>query len=233
MLFKVDSAQGNYPSAIHHFPVGPKPSTTPSLTKPEAGCSRSYKIQYDTREKEQNIVLLSKQSELQQSALKRAQTTRNTLMVGGVLLVSLLGVSYNRYRLKQRSNQLLEVKQLEINQKNQSLQQVLTEKEALLVEKEWMLKEIHHRVKNNLQIITSLLNAQSDYLHDATALAAIRESQNRVQAMALIHQKLYQSEQLASVDMAEYVTEVVDYLLESFNRHASRSNQSGRGLPPD
>jgi two-component system, sensor histidine kinase PdtaS len=209
MLFKVDSAQGNYLSAINHFDLY-KTFNDSLFNESRSKQLTQLQFQYDTRAKEQNIVLLTKQSELQQSALERAETTRNTMLMGAVLLVVLLGVSYNRYRLKQRSNQLLEVKQLEINQKNASLQEVLTEKE-------WMLKEIHHRVKNNLQIITSLLNAQADYLHDATALAAIRESQNRVQAMALIHQKLYQSEQLSTVDMAEYINEVVNYLLESFN----------------
>ncbi|MPR37265.1 histidine kinase dimerization/phosphoacceptor domain -containing protein [Salmonirosea aquatica] len=209
MLFKVDSAQGNYLSAISHFDLY-KTFNDSLFNESRSKQLTQLQFQYDTRAKEQNIALLTQQSELQQSALERAETTRNAMLIGAVLLVGLLGVSYNRYRLKQRSNQLLETKQLEINQKNQSLQEMLTEKE-------WMLKEIHHRVKNNLQIITSLLNAQADYLHDTTALAAIRESQNRVQAMALIHQKLYQSDHLSTVDMAEYINEVVNYLLESFN----------------
>ncbi|CCH01448.1 signal transduction histidine kinase [Fibrella aestuarina BUZ 2] len=216
MLFKVDSAQGNYLAAIQHLQQY-KTFNDSLFNEAKSKQLTQLQIQYDTREKEQNIALLSKQSELQQLALKRAQTTRNALLVGGLLLVGLLGVSYNRFRLKQRSNQLLEAKQGEIDQKNKSLEQMVAQKEELLVEKEWMLKEIHHRVKNNLQVISSLLNAQSDYLHDATALAAIRESQNRVQAMALIHQKLYQSARLSTVDMAAYISEVVTYLLESFN----------------
>ncbi|MGI4820847.1 MAG: sensor histidine kinase, partial [Janthinobacterium lividum] len=87
--------------------------------------------------------------------------------------------------------------------------------------KDWMLKEIHHRVKNNLQVISSLLDTQSDYLRDPAALAAIREGQNRVRAMALIHQKLYQSTRLAGVNMAEYVREITEYLLDSFDRRAA------------
>lgn len=216
MLFKVDSAQGNYLSAIGHLHQY-KTFNDSLFNEAKSRQLSQLQIQYDTRAKEQNIALLTKQSELQQSALKRAETTRNAILIGALLLAGLLGVSYNRYRLKQRSNQLLEAKQQEIDQKNQSLELMVAEKGELLEEKEWMLKEIHHRVKNNLQIISSLLNAQSDYLHDTTALAAIRESQNRVQAMALIHQRLYQSNHLASVDMADYINEVVDYLLESFS----------------
>jgi two-component sensor histidine kinase len=93
----------------------------------------------------------------------------------------------------------------------------LEEKQDLLEEKDWMLKEIHHRVKNNLQVISSLLNTQADYLRDPAALAALRESQNRVQAMALVHQKLYQSESVALVNMPEYVQEITERLLESFD----------------
>ena len=125
----------------------------------------------------------------------------------------------------------MEAQQQEINRKNESLerlvgekqhlldekQHLLEDKEDLLQEKDWMLKEIHHRVKNNLQVISSLLNTQADYLRDPAALAALRESQNRVQAMALVHQKLYQSDSVALVNMQEYIREITERLLESFD----------------
>lgn len=103
----------------------------------------------------------------------------------------------------------MKIQQKEINQKNVSLYH-------LVQEKEWLLKEIHHRVKNNLHIITSLLESQAAYLQD-DALTAIRDSQHRVHAMSLIHQKLYQPEKIGSdIDMPVYIHELVNYLKESF-----------------
>jgi two-component sensor histidine kinase/PAS domain-containing protein len=72
-------------------------------------------------------------------------------------------------------------------------------------EKVMLLKEIHHRVKNNLQIIASLLNLQSRYITDEKTLAAIKESQNRVKAMALVHEKLYRSEDIAHISLHDYI----------------------------
>ena len=74
-----------------------------------------------------------------------------------------------------------------------------------LKEKEVLLREVHHRVKNNLQIIISLLNLQSRYITDETTLSAFRESQNRVRAMALVHEKLYGSADLATIDLDNYI----------------------------
>jgi PAS domain S-box-containing protein len=73
-----------------------------------------------------------------------------------------------------------------------------------LHEKEMLLKEIHHRVKNNLQIIISLLNLQSDYIKDEHTLRAVKDSQNRVRSMALVHEKFYQENTLAEIDFGEY-----------------------------
>ena len=157
---------------------------------------------------------------------------QNAIIAGAILLALLLGLGFNRYQLKQQSNQLLRSKQIEINRKNYALELVVEEKDHLLVDKEqllmdkdhlleereWMLKEMHHRVKNNLQIITSLLHLQGSFLKDKEALAAIQESQNRVHAMALIHQKLYQTNRLSSIPMVNYIQEIVDYLINSFNR---------------
>ena len=74
-----------------------------------------------------------------------------------------------------------------------------------LHEKEILLKEIHHRVKNNLQIVASLLNLQSRQITDPATLAMIRESQNRIKAMALVHERLYRSEDISSIDLLDYV----------------------------
>ncbi|MDO9036215.1 MAG: PAS domain S-box protein, partial [Methanoregula sp.] len=74
-----------------------------------------------------------------------------------------------------------------------------------LKEKEMLLKEIHHRVKNNLQIVASLLNLQSRHITDPATLAMFRESQNRVRAMALVHERLYRSEDISSIGLSDYV----------------------------
>ena len=220
MLFKIDSAVGEYKSAISHFRVH-KSLNDSIFNETKNNQFDQLEVQYETQKNRQNIVLLEKQKTVQAGELKQARIVRNGILGGSILLLCLLALSYNRYRLKRRSNELLEIKQHEINRKNQTLETLLSEQQQLLTEKEWMLKEIHHRVKNNLQIITSLLHSQGVFLKDEAAQSAIRESQNRVHAMALIHQKLYQSDRLAAIPMAGYVVEIVDYLIKSFDREGT------------
>lgn len=81
---------------------------------------------------------------------------------------------------------------------------------------ETMMKELHHRVKNNLQIVSSLLSLQSYKLNDEEAIAAIRQSQQRVQAMSFIHQRLYKTEDLAAVNIKEYITDLAEALMSSY-----------------
>ena len=97
-----------------------------------------------------------------------------------------------------------------------SLRQAEAQASASLQEKETLLKEIHHRVKNNMQLISSLLQLQSDYITNPEALSVFREGQNRVRSMALIHEKLYRASSLAQIDFAEYVQSLVNMLMPTY-----------------
>lgn len=87
---------------------------------------------------------------------------------------------------------------------------------ASLNEKEILLKEIHHRVKNNMQIISSLLNLQKEYVDDFEAINVLQESQNRVKTMSIIHEKLYQSDDLTHINIKEYIEKLIKDLLYSY-----------------
>jgi two-component sensor histidine kinase len=86
-----------------------------------------------------------------------------------------------------------------------------------LHEKEVLLKEIHHRVKNNLQVISSLLSLQSASITDPFSLEKFNESLNRIRSMAMVHEKLYQGSDLSRIDMSEYIISLVNYLNSVYN----------------
>lgn len=216
LLFRADSAAGNYLAAIEHY------QRYKAIKDTMYNIAKSRQIEemqakYESDKKEKDIQLLRRESQLQQSQLKQASLARTVTIAVIALLLIIIALLYNRYRLRQRSNQQLENQQKEINLKNTSLQKLVNEKDGLLEEKEWLLKEIHHRVNNNLQIVMSLLNTQSAYLDNDSAILAIRDSQHRMRAMSLIHQKLYQSDKVAIIDMQAYIQELTSYLDDNFN----------------
>lgn len=153
-------------------------------------------IRYQKAELENEIALLNSDNEI---TLLKLQSSKRRNWIFGIGLLAFVLLSSILFWLYKK-----------INAKNAIIQQADKEKSILL-------QEIHHRVKNNLQVVSSLLALQGKYVSDDSATDALKQGQDRVQSMALIHQDLYQTDNLKGVSTKDYFEQVVDHLFDSYN----------------
>lgn len=158
---------------------------------------------YESFEKEKKISALNVQNTLSAMEAADRKKERNYFIAATALFLLLAVLAWLAFTANKKKKEQLAV------------QKQLIEKS--LQEKEILLKEIHHRVKNNLQVVSSLLSLQSNYITDEHALQAVKESRNRVQSMSLIHQNLYQEDNLTGIDVHEYINKLCDNLFHSYN----------------
>ena len=210
MLYKVDSAQRNYLAGYDQFRIH-KTLNDSVYNRLRTREISQIQAQYENVKREHQFLLLNKQNQLAKASLERAALIRKVLMGGIALLFLIVLLLLNRYYIKQKSNRLLRRQQFLINSKNDDLIRLLSEKE-------WFVREIHHRVKKNLHMISGLLESQTAYLHNHAALEALKDSQRRVQVMSLIHQKLYLGDNPSAIFMPSFISELIAYLNESFDQ---------------
>ena len=130
----------------------------------------------------------------------------SVLILAGIILII---YTYNWYR--KRKHELYK----------ERLEKIIRERTSEIIkqrdEKEILLKEVHHRVKNNLQIINSLINIQSDYVSDAGSQELFKEIRNRIRTISLVHEKLYKSEDYININVKEYINMLVENLIDTYS----------------
>jgi two-component sensor histidine kinase len=125
--------------------------------------------------------------------------------------------------MNHRHNRLLRRQQHALNDSRRELQRLNVRQQKLLAEKEWLINEVHHRVRTNLQIVSSLLKMQAGYLRDAFTLHAIDGIGSRIHTIGLIHQRLYREDgDLTLIDMRDYIHELTGHLLDACDRPGVR-----------
>ena len=142
------------------------------------------------------IDLLTKEKELSNAQLSRSKWNTRLLLLGLLVFLVAVIVFYYLYNTNKSKNQFIS---------------------KTLKEKELLLNEIHHRVKNNLQMISSLLNLQSKYVTDQKAYEALQKGRDRVQSMAILHKNLYSERELGLVDMQKYFEDLTENVVKSYN----------------
>ncbi|WP_422360105.1 tetratricopeptide repeat-containing sensor histidine kinase [Reichenbachiella sp.] len=157
---------------------------------------------FDTKEKELKIEVQEEKLEAQEKLIDQ-QRIIQALILLVLLVVVIMAVIIWRNGKKQK-----EVNK-QLNEQKETIEKTSKERETLL-------KEIHHRVKNNLQVISSLLSMQSRQMDEGEAKSAVREGQSRIKSMSLIHQKLYSQDELSRINMKEYISELSQYLFKSY-----------------
>jgi two-component system, sensor histidine kinase PdtaS len=156
---------------------------------------KEYEVLFDTEKKERQISNLELEKKEAALIFQKQTFQRNISLGAAVALLIVAGLTFWQYRQKQKINTQLSI---------------------ALSDREILLKEIHHRVKNNLQVISSLLNLQSKSVKDKSAHDAVIEGRNRVKSMSMIHEHLYQKNNLTGIAMQDYVQELCDSLMRSY-----------------
>ena len=173
--------------------------------------------QFDSKEKDlklKNLLFYNQKKELESLKSKKIIAILSIVIFFislGVILFCIF------FRIKIKNTILLQNKNHEIERKNSALLSTRESLKKLLQEKEVLLKEIHHRVKNNLQLVVSLLNIQSRVNRHPTVNQFIEKSQSRIISMSLIHQNLYNTEDVSHIYFQKYLEDLVGNLLHTFN----------------
>ena len=157
---------------------------------------------YENEKKQKEIELLRRANEIQELELSQNRVFIYGILGGFFLILIFAFIVAKTNRERKVAFDLL-------SRQNDDIRKQKEEKEVLL-------KEIHHRVKNNLQVINSLIRIQSNYIEDSKALELFDECQTRVISMALIHEKMYESNDLAAVNIKEYITQLTNNLISTY-----------------
>lgn len=159
-------------------------------------------VAFQTERKEREIALMNVQLASRTKEINTQKKISQLYLIGGGIMLGMLVLVFILY---QRQAKLT----AQLKQQNKIISKQHLEKETLL-------KEIHHRVKNNLQVISSLLNLQSRHLDDQKAKDAVKESRSRIKSMSLIHQRLYTDNDISTINMPQYLKELTDFLFATF-----------------
>lgn len=158
--------------------------------------------QFNRQEQDKQIAVLDAVTEEQQKSL----STRNTaLVIGGFMLAFLAGLLIGLYRLFKKNKEY----QSKLEVQNMTIQNALAENKILI-------KEIHHRVKNNLQVISSLLSLQERKVTDENTKEALKSSKTRVETMSILHQSLYQGDEVRGIGVKKYFTDLISNLIDTY-----------------
>ncbi len=193
----------NEPDSALFYQNNARYAQTQRLTEELAAVKSELRIKYDSDQKEATI------SDQLAQIKQQNQIQRLSVGIGGLLLL-LLGSGFFSYRNNLKKNQQLQLLNENLAVTNHQLDQRNAQNELLL-------KEIHHRVKNNLEIVSSLLELQLHQTNDVAAQSAMKESQSRVRSMGILHQKLFRGNNLMAIEMKEYFQNLSENLLDAFN----------------
>ncbi|QJD77330.1 sensor histidine kinase [Spirosoma rhododendri] len=202
VLTRIAEYEGNYKQALayHRQYITFSDSL---LTLEKSRQLIEVETRYQTAKKQAQIGQLATDNERQRNQL--------LWLIGGASgLMILLGLLFWQYRIIQRTNARLADTNRTISANNVQISQQTDQLKTLM-------QELHHRVKNNLSIISSLLRLQSNRLQDKVAAQAVLDGQLRVEAMAMIHHRLYQSDNVSRLNMQEYIRELAHELMRAYN----------------
>ncbi len=219
LLFKLNEKTNNWEQAFFYHQVFTKVrdslvnvANLKQVYKYELSYEYERKMFADSIVNEETKELIQSELNMQKQLAQKEKDEKERNLIwaigAGLLMISVVVSLIRTNSVRKKANRVLSTKNDEITKTSQELEEALGERDLLL-------KEIHHRVKNNLQTVSSLMSLQSRYLREPAAIEALEESQNRLLSISLLHQKLYQNEKVPLVVFKTYLSELSEQIMET------------------